>query len=369
MSKLSVTPRSSEVSLSPYKIRIAETLETDESMTRRTTVRLLLSALLLSAPLSAQKPPIGFIEYYGLRHVAEIEIRAVLDVQVGDTDPAFPGEIVNRLEEISGVNRAYVTTVCCESGQSIFYVGVQQDDDAFELRAPPQADLMLPAEVVDTYRRFGEAVLPAVLKGDASEDMSAGHSLMTNPEARVHQEQFIVFAERYPEILRRVLRTSADPEQRAIAAHVLGYVSDKQAVVVDLLYAAQDPDGGVRNNAVRALGAIGILANAEPELGIRIPSSLFVRMLNSVVWSDRNKASGILFSSLTSTRDAETLQQLRKNALPSVVEMARWKTNHAQFCFFILGRMAGISDTAIFEAWSGGEREAAIAAWETALTN
>jgi len=339
-------------------------------MTRRTTVRLLLSALLLSAPLSAQTPAIGFIEFYGLRDVAEIEIRAVLDVQVGDPQPAFPREIIDRLEEISGVNRAYVTTVCCESGESIFYVGIQEEEgDPFELRAPPQGDLTLPTEVVDTDRRFGEALQAAIVKGDAGDDMTAGHSLVTNPEARVHQEQFIVFAERYPEILRRVLRTSADPEQRAIAAQVLGYVSDKQAVVVDLLYAAQDPDRGVRNNAVRALGAIGILANAEPELGIRIPSSLFVRMLNSVVWSDRNKASSILFFSLTSPRDAETLQQLRENALPSVVEMARWKTNHAQFCFFILGRMAGMPDAAIFEAWSGGEREAAIAAWETTLTN
>ena len=333
-------------------------------------MRLLLSALLLSAPLSAQTPPIGFIEFYGLRDVAESEIRAVLDVQVGDAEPAFPGEIVDRLEEISGVNRAYVTTVCCESGQSIFYVGVQEeDDDAFELRAPPQGDLMLPAEVVDTYRRFGEAVLAAVLKGDASDDMSAGHSLMTNPEARVHQEQFIVFAERYPEILRRVLRTSADPEQRAIAAQVLGYVADKQGVVEDLIYAARDPAPDVRNNAVRALGAIGILANEKPELGIRIPSSLFVQMLNSVVWTDRNKASAILSSALTNLRDVETLQQLRQDALLSVVEMARWKTNHALSPFVILGRMASIPEPEIFEAWSRGEREAAIAAWESTLHN
>ena len=59
------------------------------------------------------------------------------------------------------------------------------------------------------------------------------------------------------------MRTSADPEQRAIAAQVLGYVSDKQDVVEDLLYGAQDPAGAVRNNAIRALWAISILANEE----------------------------------------------------------------------------------------------------------
>ena len=66
-------------------------------------------------------------------------------------------------------------------------------------------------------------------------------------------------------------------------------------------------------------------------------------------------------------RDVETLQQLREDALLSVVEMARWKTNHARFSFYILGRMAGVAEAEIFEAWSSGEREAAIAAWESAL--
>jgi hypothetical protein len=41
--------------------------------------------------------------------------------------------------------------------------------------------------------------------------------------------------------------------QRALAAQVLGYVSDKQAVVGDLVQAMSDPFDDVRNNAMRAL--------------------------------------------------------------------------------------------------------------------
>ena len=189
-------PRPSEASPSPYKIRIARQGSHD-SMMRPATVQLLLGALLLSAPLSAQTPRIGGIEFYGLRDVAKAELRAVLDVTVGETQPASTGEIVYRLEQIPGVNRAYVTTVCCENGEAILYVGVQEEDSAaFELRTPPQGDVTLPAEVVDTHRHFGEALRAAVLKGDARDDMSAGHSLMADPEVRAHQEQFLVFAER-----------------------------------------------------------------------------------------------------------------------------------------------------------------------------
>ena len=81
----------------------------------------------------------------------------------------------------------------------------------------------------------------AVLKGDAGDDLSQGHSLMKNSEARAVQERFLILAKRHLEILRTVLRSSVDGNQRAIAANVLGYVSDKRSVLDDLLYAVRDP--------------------------------------------------------------------------------------------------------------------------------
>jgi hypothetical protein len=56
------------------------------------------------------------------------------------------------------------------------------------------------------------------------------------------------------------------------------------------------------------------------------------------------------------------LVPLRKRALPALVEMARWKSSgHAQAPFFLVGRIAGLDDIAISQAWERGEREAVIA--------
>jgi hypothetical protein len=93
-----------------------------------------------------------------------------------------------------------------------------------------------------------------------------------------------------------VLQNSYDAEQRAAAAWIIGYAPDKQLVIDDLLYATRDPDDGVRNNAMRALGAITVLARRRPELGIRVSPAPFIEFLNSISLSDRNKALAILVS-------------------------------------------------------------------------
>jgi len=67
-------------------------------------------------------------------------------------------------------------------------------------------------------------------------------------------------------------------------------------------------------------------------------------MLNSGFWADRNKA-GFLLNILTGARDPQLLRVLRLQALPSLVEMARWKDrNHAWDARMILGRIGGIEE-------------------------
>ena len=56
-----------------------------------------------------------------------------------------------------------------------------------------------------------------------------------------------------------------------MAATIIGYAPDKKKVVGDLEYAMQDPDESVRGNAMRALGAIAVLATREPEREIESP--------------------------------------------------------------------------------------------------
>ena len=317
-------------------------------------------------PAAAQTFEVGIIDFYGLRSVAEDDLRVALGVSEGDQldrEDWVAGEpdVLARLESLPNVVAARINVVCCDDGKVTLYVGIQEDArTVFELHAAPQADVVLPDEVVAADERFEQALLEAVQTGNAGEDTSQGHSLMSNPVARAEQEKFLVYAEEYRQIIREVLRTAADDDQRAIAAFALGYAADKTSVVDDLLYAVRDPSGSVRNNATRALGAIAQLRRARPELGIEIPSEPFIDMLNSIDWSDRNKALFVLMA-LTETGGPELLKQLRERTLESLAEMAQWKrSGHAMAPFLILGRIAGMSDEELFESFSTGERGEAV---------
>jgi HEAT repeat protein len=148
-----------------------------------------------------------------------------------------------------------------------------------------------------------------------------------------------------------------------LAAEVLGYAPDKAAVIDDLVHGMSDPSEAVRNNAMRALMVIAEMAPGAGRQTPRIPPQPFIALLNSPVWSDRNKSSAAL-SSLTRSRDARLLDALRQpEAIGALAEMARWKNEgHAQAAFLILARIAGYPDQDALTLWQRGDREVAIRA-------
>jgi 2',3'-cyclic-nucleotide 2'-phosphodiesterase (5'-nucleotidase family) len=317
-----------------------------------------------SPPLQASDS-IGILDFYGLRKVTQQQLRSALDLKEGDRVPRSASDLyaaVTRLKGVPGVVSARLEPVCCdEQGRSILFVGIEEKGaPRFRYHPPPSGDVSLPAEWVGTYHRYEEALAEAVQKGDAGDDFSQGHSLAANPAVRAIQERFLSYAATDEQALRRVLRSSSNAGQRQIAAEILGYAPNKKAVVADLLYAVTDPDEGVRNNATRALAAIATLAQRQPDLGIEIDATPFIAMLNSIVWSDRNKAAAVLVS-LTASRSAQVLAQLQEKALPALVEMARWKSSaHAMGSYLLLGRIAGMEENAIWQSWTRGEREGVI---------
>src|SRR5262249_7345683 len=204
------------------------------------------------------------------------------------------------------------------------------------------------------------AVEAAARSGNAAEDLRSGHSLMAAPDARLLQERFAAIAGGQLPVLRDVLRNSSDEEHRAIAAYIIGYAPTKRLVVNDLQEAVQDPDDAVRNNAMRALAAIGILASRDAGLGIQISPTWFVEMLNSIMWTDRHKAVTALLN-LTENRPERILALIRERAMPALAEMARWKSlSYAIGPYMLLGRVAGLSDQQIKDTWTNGQREATI---------
>jgi hypothetical protein len=323
-------------------------------------------AILLVFPpsdLSAQPLQIGIIDFYGLHRVSVDEARRALTFHEGDTisfdaePPRYLEESVTRLEAQPEVERARTEIVCCDEGRVIVFVGIEERGaPVTRFRKAPRGAERLATDVVEVGEEFSNALMAAVQRGHAGEDDSAGHALAHDATARAAQERFLVFAERDLPTLRRVVRDSSDADHRALAAQVLGYVTDKQAVVDDLVRAMRDPAEPVRNNAMRALL---VFAKAKRA---RVPAEPFLVLLGSPVWTDRNKSSWAL-EALTQDRDPKLLARLHKQALGPLVEMARWtSTGHAKAGFLILGRVAGYSDEAASAAWDRGEREVVIRA-------
>src|SRR5690606_3127051 len=72
------------------------------------------------------------------------------------------------------------------------------------------------------------------------------------------------------------------------------------------------------------------------------PRGAVHRMLNSPVWSDRNKGL-MLLPRLTRDRNPQTLAHLKAKALPALIEMAQWQNpGHSEGPILLLGRIAGM---------------------------
>jgi len=304
---------------------------------------------------------VGDINFYGLRKVAAERILSALELKSGDPLPASKGDLEDRLAKIPGVAMARLEAVCCEGPDVTLFMGIEEKGAPLPaLRTAPAGSATLPPELTATYGEFLAAVGRAAARGNAGEDLTAGHSMMADPEARAAQERFTAFAADHPDLLRDVLRNAAEPDERATAAVVIGYAPKKQEVVNDLQYALQDPDESVRANAMRSLRAIAVLAAKEPGLGIRVSPTWFVQLLQSIVLSDRVQSAEALVT-LTDHGDQAALDQIRASALPALAEMARWKTlRYALPPFLLLGRAAGMADAELHQLWEKGERETVI---------
>ena len=329
------------------------------------TVRVLVFCLLSAAQFRGQPisiPKIGIIDYFGLKKANRERIEKALEVKKGGPLPKSKGEIEGQIELVNLVVRAQLEAVCCENGDAILYVGIQEKGaPVFEYHEQPSDEMLrLPEPIVDTWNLFMEQVQIAVREGKAAEDLTTGHSLMQHAPARELQLKFPEMADKHLPAIRNVLRKSADETERAIAAYVIVYASKKPSITDDLQYAIRDPDDGVRNNAMRSLASLAVLAKLKPDSGVSVSPTWFVEQLNSLTWSDRNKAAFALVT-MTETRDPQTLAMLKERALDSMIDMARWKhLPHALPGFILLARTAGWEEKRIQDTWAAGTHLAAI---------
>ena len=318
---------------------------------------------------SAQPPGggrVAAIEFFGQKGVDTVAIRAALPFREGDELLQEAG-VKERVRAVVlqsvGKEPTDVARVCCTAdGGVLLFIGIPGGSyREFAYGPEPTGHARVSTELEQLDERLDQAIVAAVRKGGdaALEDDSKGYALMKDPEARSVQLTLRRYALAHEPELLRVLESSADSKQRAIASEALGYARQSRRQVIALMRAARDPDEGVRNAATRA---IGVLARANHKLAGQIPPDTFIEMLNSGIWTDRNKGAMVL-ESLTANRDPAVLTKLRASALDALIEMTLWRAaSHAYFARMLLGRVAGIPEKRLAELASKGPPEAIVAA-------
>jgi hypothetical protein len=333
--------------------------------TRLNPVLLLAFALAALAYGQDARMRLGQIAFYGYEGVDLAAIRAALPVREGeevsrDTWSAAKTRVEQTVQQVTGHPATDIATICCDNrGALLLYVGVPgRSYHPFNYHPAPAGSVRLPAEALELNKRYDAAIMDAVTKGQAAEDDSLGYALLLYPPARAAQLAIRAYALHHERLLREVLALSSESEHRAAAATFLGYTRQSKQQIAALVAASRDVDDGTRNAAIRALG---VLAGSSPKVARQIPAAGFVEMLNSGIWTDRNKASMLLMA-LSADRDPKLLTQLRSEALSSLIEMARWDPGHAGMSLIILGRMAGVPEQRLQTLVAGGNVEVILAA-------
>lgn len=288
-------------------------------------------------------PPVRQIEIYGLRIVPESTILAALPIHTGDTVPNEEAlrDAERRLAAVPLIRSARVSLACCDDGASTLYVGAGDTGHApLRFRPEPTRRLPVPAEVKRAVEEFDQAVEMAVLRAQRNAD----------PQLAAGRRRLVTMATKHRALLHDVLLQSAAKEDRALAARVLAMLPSLPLAVSELLPAVRDPAAEVRNDALRGLAVIAPAAGVP--LMRQIERSALIPLLHSLEWTDRNKAAAVLFSITSTHRDPHTLAALRCEAVLPLAEMARWHSPaHAMAPFFLLGRIAGLEESAIAAYW------------------
>jgi len=338
-------------------------------------ILVLIAILTAAAPALAQDESftIGAIDFYGRDGINIDLIRAALPLREGDQlSRASKERMVRRVKkairQATGREVSDVAPVCCDNrGRLIVYIGLRGKSVGQTLYNPsPHGSARLPPAALKINRDIEKALLNAIKKGVSGEDDSRGYALSLDPETRTKQLALRGYVTRHSPIVMRVLTSARNVEHRQTAAEMLGYADRSPEQIAALIHASHDVDDGVRNNAIRALV---VLARSSTEASASIPGECFVGLLNSGLWTDRNKSAELL-SVLTAHRDPTLLTCLHEQALTSLVEMARWSSpGHADSARLMLGRIAAIEETTLIAMITRKEIEPIINTLTTQKNN
>lgn len=326
----------------------------------------LLLWALSSGAQNGESVEIASINFFGAQGQDLSALLHTLPIHSGDKLRAQDKDRLLRNIEASvlssfGKPATDVVLMCCDTPSHVdLYIGLPGDSYvSIHHTAPPTGSAKLPPDALALIHECDTEWNAAISRGNSSEDDSKGFALSNDPALHVVQMKIRAYALAHEDLAIRVLRESGDADQRQIAATFVGYTRRSPPQIDALSAAANDSDDAVRNNAIRALGVLSSTAPLED-----FDASPFIRMLFSGSWSDRNKSSALLMR-LTASRDPKLLSELRRSALPALLDGASWHSSgHASAFLLILGRIGNIPEDKLSSPIDSGTKDQILSAAE-----
>jgi HEAT repeat protein len=169
------------------------------------------------------------------------------------------------------------------------------------------------------------------------------------PELAPYLERFNDGARQHEDELYAVAANSADASERSMALFVLAHTNDAQRLAPVLGRAIYDPNGGVRNNAMRVLMFL-----AQSGADVDFPVRDLIAALDFPNTADRNKAGYTVAALAEQPKYRDTI---RAEAVPAALRLLRLeKLNNHEPAYQILTRVSGESfgerDYAAWERWA-----------------
>jgi hypothetical protein len=305
--------------------------------------------VLLGAGILAARDRVGTIDFYGCRGIDVEAVRRALPFHTGDPYTAqTKPQARETVQRVVGRPATDVEAICCDqNGDRSVFIGLPgESSKRFPYQPTPTGAIRLAKELWDLEKQIETAKHAAVSAGRAEEDRSEGYALSKDQEVRALELKLRAYVLQHEKEVYAILESSSDNKHREYAANALGYGRQSPQQITALLRASSDSNDGVRDEAVRALGCL----TEKPEMRALISPDLFVGMMNSGVWTDRNKAS-VLLAALTESRDRKLMARLRAEAIDAIIEMARWHDEgHALTGVWIFAHLAGASDEKVLDA-------------------
>jgi hypothetical protein len=324
-------------------------------------ILLMIISLVVTAYGQDQPIRVGKIEFFGYSGIDLEKVKEALPFHEGDEISKEKVEEIKKrsgeaVERIIGHPISDINLICCDTpGYLSVFIGLGGMSLSHNPR--PNGNVRLPVKALDLYEQCMKLLSEAIQKGAPGEDHTNGYSLSEYQPLRVIQLETRAYALDQETQLREVLMGARDDKQRIAAAYLLGYARRSRSQIAALAYASSDSNETVRNDSTRALV---VLANSNLKRATEIPAEGFIELMLSGTWTDVNKASSLL-SVLTQARSADLLEKLRrKEVLERLIEIARWRTSHANAARSILGRLGGIDEERLGKFVAAGEVDTII---------